>query len=132
MNEYEGRVRLVVKHYPYRYRDYSYLAAQAAEAAAAQGKFWEMHDRMLATKKLDRDSLLDHARILGLDADRVARELDTQTYRPRVERDVQLARRLDLYQTPTFVINGRVLVGFRPIEKLREAIDAELATAGKN
>ncbi len=130
MNEYTGKIRLVIKHYPYRYRDYSYLAAQAAEAAAAQGKFWEMHDRMLETKRLDRDSLREHARVLGLDVSRFNRELDAEIYRPRVERDVQLARRLDLYQTPTFIINGRVLVGFRPIEKLRETIDAELAAAG--
>ena len=55
------------KHYPYRYRDYSSLAAQATEAAKAQGKFWEMHDLMLEHKKLDRDSLIGYAQELGLD-----------------------------------------------------------------
>lgn len=129
MEEYRGSLRLVVKHYPYRYRHYAYLAAQAAEAAGAQGRFWEMHDIMLETKRLDRDSLLDHAEKIGLDVARFARELDRETHRPRVERDVLLARSLDVYQTPTFVINGRTLVGERPIDQFRELIDEALAAA---
>ncbi len=76
MQEYQGRLRLVIKHYPYRYRDYSYLAAQAAEAAGAQGKFWPMHDLMLEEKVLDRSSLIAYADYLDLDVARFTRELD--------------------------------------------------------
>ncbi len=120
-------MRLVIKHYPYRYRDYSYLAAQAAEAARAQGKFWEYFDLMMHEKKLSRDDLIGYARQLNLDVERFSSELDSEAHRPRVEADVDLARKLDFYQTPTFVINGRALVGGRPIEKFRELIDAALA-----
>ncbi len=119
----------MIKHYPYRYRHYSYLAAQAAEAAKTQGKFWAMHDIMLETKELDRDSLIQHAETIGLDARRFIEELDGEKYRERVERDVKLARELDFYQTPTFVINGRILVGERPIEKFREYINEALKDA---
>lgn len=127
MERYAGKIRLVIKHYPYKYRDYSFLAAQAAEAARAQGKFWEMHDIMLERKKLDRQSLDRYARELELDFERFTRALDAQTYLPRVQRDVALAKELDFFQTPTFVINGRVLVGERPVEKFSEIIDAILA-----
>jgi len=131
MTEYAGKLRLVIKHYPYRYRDYSSLAAQASEAAKAQGKFWEMHDLMLERKQLDRDSLLGYARQLALDVPRFQRELDNETYLPRVAADFALARKLDFFQTPTFVINGQVLVGERPIELFRERIDQALKEAGK-
>jgi predicted DsbA family dithiol-disulfide isomerase len=126
LREYQGKIRLVIKYYPYRYRHFSYLAAQAAEAAKAQGKFWAMHDIMLETKKLDRESLIQHAKTIGLDVPRFTKDLDSEKYRERVEQDVALARSLDFYQTPTFVINGRVLVGDRPIEKFREYIDEAL------
>lgn len=127
MARYAGKIRLVIKHYPYKYRDYSFLAAQAAEAANAQGKFWEMHDMMFARKKLDRQSLTTYAQEIGLDMKLFSRALDEETYLPRVQRDLALAQKLDFFQTPTFVINGRVLVGERPIEKFSEIIDAELS-----
>ncbi len=130
LKQYGDRVRLVIIHYPYRYRDYAALAAQAAEAARAQGKFWEMHDLMLERKQLERASLLDYARELGLDLPRFTRELDGEVHLARVNRDVELARKLDIYQTPTFFINGRKLVGERPLEDFRRIIDEELAGAG--
>lgn len=124
-------MRLVIKHYPYRYRDYSYLAAQASEAARVQGKFWEYFDLMTHEKRLTRDDLIGYASQLQLDVKRFTSELDSETHRPRVEKDVMLARELDFYQTPTFVINGRTLVGERPIERFRQLIDTALAEAGK-
>ncbi len=127
LKEYDGKIRLVFKHYPYRYRDFSYLAAQAAEAAGAQGKFWPMHDLMIERKALDRQSLLGYARDLDLDVSRFTADLDSGKHLHRVEKDVQLARELDIYQTPTFVINGRLLVGFRTLDNLRKVIDEELA-----
>ena len=131
LKEYSGKIRLVIKHYPYRYRDYAYLAAQAAEAARAQGKFWDYFDLMTREKRLTRDDLIGYAKQLQLDVKRFSRELDTEQHRPRVEQDVELARKLDLYQTPSFVINGRLLVGDRPIEKFRQLIDLALAEQEK-
>lgn len=81
---------------------------------------------MLARKQLDRDSLIGYARELGLDVERFTRELDSQLHLPRVQQDVALAERLEFFQTPTFVINGRLLIGERPLEKFTEIIDAEL------
>lgn len=120
----------MIIHYPYRYRDYAASAAQASEAARAQGKFWEMHDLMLQRKQLERDQLIGYARELGLDVPRFTRELDGEKYLPRVNKDVELAKGLDIYQTPTFIINGRKLVGERPFEDFQKLIDEELARAG--
>ena len=131
LKDYRGRIRLVIKHFPYRYRDFSFLAAQAAEAAGAQGRFWEMHDLMLKEKRLDRDSLIGYAGELGLDVPRFTAELDRETYLPRVRQDVALAEKLDIYQTPTFIINGRKLVGERPLATFKEMIDEEMAKAGE-
>lgn len=129
--EYPGKIRLVIKHYPYRYRDYAYLAAQAAEAARAQGQFWAYFDLLMHEKRLTRADLIGYAQQLELDVGRFTDELDNEKYRPRVESDVQLARKLDLYQTPSFVINGRLLVGDRPIEKFRKLINQALAEQAK-
>lgn len=119
----------MIIHYPYRYRDYAALAAQASEAARAQGKFWEMHDLMLERKQLEREQLIGYARELGLDVGRFTKELDSEKHLARVNRDVELAKGLDIYQTPTFLINGRKLVGERPFEDFRKMIDEELARA---
>lgn len=89
-----------------------------------------MHDLLLTRRKLDRESLLGYAAELGLDLPRFQRELDGHLHRPRVEADVALAQSLDLYQTPTFIINGRLLVGNRPIENFRALLD-ELLSAGQ-
>lgn len=121
----------MIKHYPYRYRDYSYQAAQAAEAARVQGQFWAYFDLMLAQKRLSRADLIGYAQQLHLDTVRFVRELDSEQHLPKVEEDVKLALRLDLYQTPSFIINGRLLIGAPPIEKFREVIDAAIANATK-
>ena len=70
VKDYASRVRLVIKFYPYKYRDFARISAEAALAASDQGKFWEMH-RLLLKKspKLDRASLISYAKEIGLDAD---------------------------------------------------------------
>ena len=124
---YEGKVRLVIKNYPYIYRDYSHMAAEASLAARDQGKYWEMHDLLLKrSPKLDRDSLISYARELGLDVKKFTESLDTKKHAQEIERDKKLAVDLDLYNTPTFFINGRKVIGERPFEYFKKIIDEEL------
>jgi len=62
MAEYPDKIRLILKNYPYKYRDYSHIAAEALLAAGDQGKYWEMHDIMIKNSPtLDRDSLIRYA-----------------------------------------------------------------------
>ncbi|MGW8272293.1 MAG: DsbA family protein [Thermodesulfovibrionales bacterium] len=129
-DEFRGKIRLVVKHYPYKYRDYSHIAAEAALAAGEQGKFWEMHHLLLRkSPQLDRESLLAYARELGLDMKKFTQALDTMKHANEIERDKKLAYDLDLYNTPTYFINGRMVVGNRPYEYLKKIVEEELKHA---
>ena len=121
----------MVKHLPYRYRDYSRIAAEAALAARDQGKFREMHHLLLdRSPKLDRASLIGCAKELKLDVARFTKDLDTMRHKIEIDRDVKLGKALDVYTTPTIFINGVKLLGDRPIEAYREVIDRELKAAG--
>jgi protein-disulfide isomerase len=109
--------------YPYRYRHFARDAAEAALEAWDQGKFWEMHIRLLEeSPKLDRESLMRYAREIGLDMKRFTKALDTQKHKDIIDRDVALAEKMDLYNTPTFFFNGRKVVGNRPYENLRKIL----------
>ena len=121
----------MVKHLPYRYRDYSRIAAEASLAARDQGKFREMHLLLLdRSPKLDRESLIGYAKELKLDVPRFTKDLDTMRHNPEIDRDLKLAETLDLYNTPTIFINGVRLLGDRPLETYKAVIDAELKAAG--
>ena len=129
---FKGKIRLVIRNYPYKYRDYSFIAAEAALAARDQGKYWEMHDLLLKkSPKLDRDSLIGYAAELGLDVKRFTESIDGKKHKAEIDRDVKLALSLDLYNTPTFFINGRKIVGDVPYEYLKKAVEEELKDEGK-
>jgi len=130
MQEYEGRVRLVIKNYPYKYRDYSHIAAEASLAAGDQGKYWEMHDMLLVrSPKLDRNSLIQYGEELGLDMKQFVSDLDSMKHKELIEQDKELAFSLDLYNTPTYFINGRKVIGNRPYAYLKKIIEEELRRA---
>lgn len=127
MDAYNGKVRLVVKNYPYIYRDYSHLAAEASLDARDQGKYWEMHDMLIKrSPKLDRPSLIAYAREIGLDVKKFTESLDAKKHAAEIERDKKLAVDMDLYSTPTFFINGIKVVGERPFEYFKKILDEEL------
>jgi len=130
MDTYKGKIRLVIKNYPYKYRDYSHLAAEASLAARDQGKYWEMHDFLLKrSPKLDRGSLIGYAKELGLDVRKFADSIDGGKHAQEIERDKKLAEEMDIYNTPTFFINGLKVVGERPFADIKKVIDQELKNA---
>ena len=132
METYKGKVRLVIKNYPYKYRDYAHIAAEASLAAADQEKYWQMHDLLLKNSpKLDRSSLISYAKELGLDVVVFTAAIDSKKHAAEIERDKKLAFDLDLYNTPTYFINGRKVVGNRPYEYLKQIIEEELKNARK-
>lgn len=127
LETYKDKVRLVIKNYPYQYRDYSHIAAEASLAAGEQGKYWEMHDLLIKNSpKLDRDSLIRYSRQLGLDTGLFTEAIDRKKHAAAIARDKDLAVKMDLYNTPTFFINGRKVVGERPFGYLKKIIDEEL------
>jgi len=99
------------------------LAAEVAEAAGAQGRFWEMHDRLYAhQEQLDPIDLYQHAAALGLDLERFAGDLGTRAHSGRVRADVASARASGAEATPTFFVNGTRQVGRYDEEALAAAL----------
>ena len=132
MAEYPDKIRLVLKNYPYRYRDYSHLAAESLLAAGDQGKYWEMHDIMIKNSPtLDRNSLIRYAEELKLDVKQFTNDLDSKKHKKLIKQDEDLAIAMDLYNTPTFFINGRKVIGNRSYEYLKKIIEEELAHVKK-
>ncbi|HYG97236.1 MAG TPA: DsbA family protein [Solirubrobacterales bacterium] len=101
------------------------LAAEASEAAAAQGRFWEYHDALYAAQpKLSREVMLEVGRDLGLDAERMASEIDSGAHRDRVARDVASAESSEVTGTPTFFVNEKRFFGAYDASSLVEALES--------
>lgn len=127
MRDYKGKVRLVIKQYPYKYRDYAYISSLAVLAANEQGKFLEMHELLLKkSPKLDKESLILYAKDLGLDVNKFKDGLEKKKFSYLIDQDLQLAKELDLYNTPTIFINGIKVVGSRDYAYYKKIIDKEL------
>ena len=106
------------------------LAAEAAEAAGAQGSFWEMHDLLMDNQEhLAPSDLRRYAESLGLDVERFTAELRENRYAERVSEDVESADASGVSGTPTFFVNGRRLHGSFNIDTLTEAVKAAKARA---
>jgi predicted DsbA family dithiol-disulfide isomerase len=89
-----------------------------------------MHDILISrSPKLDRASLIAYAGELGLDVKKFAESIDSGGHAMDIDRDLKLAESMDLYNTPTFYINGRQVVGERPFDYFRKIIDEELKLA---
>ena len=129
MKEYDGRVRLVFKDMPLAFHDLARPAHEAARCAGEAGKFWAYHDRLFEEQPaFERADLVRYAAELGLDRAAFVRCLDERRFAAAVEADLSQARALGISGTPTFLINGRPLVGAHPIETFRTAIDEALKT----
>jgi Na+/H+ antiporter NhaA len=119
-------VRYVWRHLPLNdVHPNAQMAAEASEAAAAQGSFWDMYDTLLSHQNALRPrELTRYAEQLGLDAERVADELRRREHASRVSEDVASADESGVSGTPTFFINGRRHYGAYDISTLTEAVKA--------
>jgi protein-disulfide isomerase len=119
------RVRYVFRHFPLANKHpAAWLAAEAAEAAAAQGRFWDMHDVLFENQDdLDREGILELAEELGFDLDRFQDDVDRHRHAGRVARDVRTGAEAGVTGTPTLFVNGRIV----EVESLRAAIDGAAA-----
>jgi protein-disulfide isomerase len=126
-------VHLIFKHSPAAASSNSLRAHEAALAAGAQDRFWEMHDLLFDNQsKLSRSDLVAYATQLGLDIAAFSRALDNHTYQPIIEHDLAEAKGLGVTTTPTFFINGRRLVGPQGYASLNAVIESLLAGIPKS
>ena len=130
LKSYGARVRFVVRNFPLSKHQHARKAAEAAQAANAQGKFFEYTALLFKRQSaLDVPSLKKYATELGLDRARFDAALDGGTYAAVVKRDVDDGEIYGINSTPTIFVNGVVLTDLSA-EALRAAIDKALSKAG--
>jgi len=131
MKEYDGKIRLVFRHYPLDFHPFAQKAAEAAACAQEQGKFWELHDKMFGNQsKLGVDDLKGYAKAVGLDVAKFDKCLDSGEKKPLVEEDVKAGGEAGVSGTPAFFINGVFINGAQPYEHMKQAVDRELKRKG--
>lgn len=129
LEKYGDRLAHSVRDYPLDdIHPAAQSAAEAARCAAELGRFWEYHALLFANfGKLDRTTLVAHARAVGLEEASFTACLDSGKYAEAIRRDAEEASRAGVRGTPAFFINGILLSGAQPIEEFEKIIDAELA-----
>lgn len=118
-------LRFVFRHFPISTsHPHAQAAAESAEAAGAQGRFWEMHDMLFEHQDaLENDDLLIHAKAVGLDLPRFVEELTAGTHTARVREDFMSGVRSGVNGTPTFFINGARYDGVPDVASLVAALE---------
>ncbi|HWW90257.1 MAG TPA: thioredoxin domain-containing protein [Solirubrobacteraceae bacterium] len=118
------RLRFVFRHFPLReIHPHAQIAAEAAEEAATQDRFWEMHDVLFARQHaLARADLISYANDLGLDAEQFKSALRDGRHRARIEEDVSSGTRSGVQGTPTLFIAGELYAGSYMPEELERAL----------
>jgi len=138
-NEFGDNLRVVFRERPLiPPHEHALLAAQAAEAAGLQGRFWEMHDKLYDDQKAWSEAkdlvpvFVDYAKQIGLDTDRFMKDLNGEAVAARIFQDGKRAHALNVNATPTFFVNGKEAKDdqWKPAG-LREMIKQALREAGK-
>lgn len=132
-DEYSDSIAFVFRHFPLRqiHRN-AQLASQAAEAAANQGKFWEMHDLLFetqrdwASERNPEDKFVKYAESLELDVEQFRNDLNSLQVEERVNRDYDSGFNSDVNGTPTFFLNGDLMTNPTSYDDLKANIDAAL------
>lgn len=126
--DYGDKVRYVLRDYPLEFHPSAKKAAEAAQCAGDQGKYWEYGDILWSNQKsLDVPDLKRYAGELKLDQKKFDACLDDGKYTAEVDKDQADGSKAGVNGTPTFFINGRVLSGALPLDQFKQIIDAELA-----
>ena len=129
---YGADLRFVAKHNPLAFHGQAELAARAAEAAGAQGKFFEMHDRLYENgKTISEENIEAWAKELKLDIGRFRKDMDSKGVQDRIDAHKLQAATLGARGTPAFFVNGRYLSGAQPFDKFKQLIDEERAEADR-
>jgi protein-disulfide isomerase len=125
-----GKVRLVYRHFPLAFHAGAKPAAYAVECANDQGKFWQMHDKIFEEQKrisqFSVNDLKKWASSIGLDMAKFNQCLDSEKYAKRVSDDFVSGQNAGVSGTPTFFINGKLIVGAQPYDSFKSVINSLL------
>jgi protein-disulfide isomerase len=129
---YGDKVKVVFRDYPLPMHPNARPAAEAANCAAAQGKFWEYHGKLFANQEaLGEDKLRAYAGEIGLDKAKFDECFASKQFKAAIDKDLEDGAKVGVNGTPAFFVNGRMLSGAQPFEKFKEVIDEELKTSSK-
>lgn len=131
--KYGDRILFVFKNFPLDMHKNSWPSAQAAEAAGAQGKYWEMHN--LIYEKQDEwselaspnEKFVTYAREIGIDVDKFKSDIEAKRFKDRIQADVDLGKQLELPGTPSFYVNGQPVDLQSGVKDIENAIDKALS-----
>jgi protein-disulfide isomerase len=132
--KYPEQVRIVYRHLPLdRIHSRARAAAEASACADDQGSFWKYHDALFANNKaLSNEDLRRYAADLELDLERFEQCLGEPSAKARVEADIAAAQAAGITSTPSFVVDGVVITGARPVEDFVPLIEAALQRASRS
>ncbi len=132
LERFPNRIRFIFRHFPLEEaHPHALMAAEVSEAAAAQGKFWPMHDVLFQNQAhLKERDLYRYAGELGLDPARYTAEMDDHIYLQKVREHAQGGRRSHIRATPTFFLDGAVQDISFGMQALHDAVAAAVRRAG--
>jgi protein-disulfide isomerase len=130
--EYKGKLAMAYKDTPLPMHPHAQKAAEAAHCAGAQGKYWEYHDLLFKSQKLEIPQLKEQARELKIDGAAFDKCLDSGEQSGLVKVQLGEAQALGLQGTPSFFINGRFFSGSLSYEALRGIVEEEIAASSFN
>ena len=126
----KNKIRFVYRHFPLPQHEFAKRAAEAAEAAGAQGKFWEMHDMLFENQNsLKEEDLIKYAKAINLDLDTFKKDLDSHKFESYIQEDLTSGNNLGINSTPTFYLNGEKLQDFPSVENLQQRINRILQSS---
>ena len=124
---HKDKVRLCYKNFPLQSHQHSLAAAQAAEYARSQGKFWEFHDLLFENQlAMSMEEMKAHAKKVGIDPAAMEKAVTSETFLPKVNASKEEGKKLGIDSTPSLFINGRPLVLPIAAGSLKHAVDDEL------
>lgn len=130
LQDYQGMIKLVYRDFPLRnIHPEAQKAAEAAQCAAEQQKFWPYHDKLFATSNLAVKDLKQYAQELALDTQQFDTCLDSDKYAGEVEKDLQAGVNAGVNATPSFFVNGQPVNGAASYDHFKELVDAALEQA---
>lgn len=133
LQDYQGEVNFIFRHFPLPQHKNAISAALAAEAAGEQGQFWQMHDKIYENQKTWAENsrameiYTQYAQDLGLDMEKFKQGVESSQFKNKIQRDQGDGNALGINSTPTFFINGQKIAGALSYGEFKARIDAELS-----
>ncbi len=134
LKDYEGKsINFVFRNFPLPMHGNAFLAAEAAESAGKQNKFWEMHDKLYenqnqwAESTTAKDIFISYAGDIGLNTDQFTQDLNRRSFQDIINKDMEDGNKLGVDATPTFYLNGEKWTKGYKLDEFKKAIDGLLS-----